>query len=562
MTHEKVLDERALFRLVSGGEHLVGLSVRERRLLVGSLNFHALMAPERKLIVHAYDGGWESLPRTTDDATFDGQSRAFRNRLFSFEIESVVQCEQREPRGFESRAQSLAAGNTRHVHVSTDDVLRYDPPRELGQSRLRAAVRSIRTRWPLVYDQGRDLELLRHRGAIVRPAPVRDYDAEFLPGGIHSDVEFIPAAPAPQGAPRAILFGLHWFELGGAERWAFESVRIARDAGFLPIVLSNRDSHQPWIDRAELDGAIIIPFSEPTVRSQTPAVEELLRGLLRTFDVRGVFVHHNQWLYDRLPWIARSRPGIPLIDTTHIVEYRGGGYPVSSALAAASLTTHHVISPALARWMTEVQQIPREKVVMAPLGGLTVIPKDATYRERHSDEPFTVAFIGRMSRQKAPEVFVEMAARISRQRPDVSFIMHGDGEMASWVDALVERAQLSGVVDRRSSADPVEKTLADSHLLVVTSHNEGLTLTTLEAVAEGVPVVSTDAGAQSDVVPERALVSRNAFLAAREGAKKVLWLADDEDARRDLWRDEREAERRLLSQTTASAWFAAEVATW
>lgn len=562
VTHDMVLDERALFSIVSGGEHLADLSVRERRLLVGSMNFHALMAPTRRLVVHAYDGGWDSLPRTTDDATFDGQSRAFRHRLFSFEIESLVQPEQREPRPFEGPARRLASGGIRHIHVSLDDVLRYDPPRELGQSPLRAAVRSIRTRWPLVYDQGRDLELLRHRRSLVRPAPVRDYDAEFLPGGIHSDVEFIPAGPAVEGAPRAVIFGLHWFELGGAERWAFESVRIAREAGLLPIVLSNRDSHQPWIDRAELDGAIIIPFSEPTVRSQTPGVEELLRALLRTFDVRGVFVHHNQWLYDRLPWIARSRPGIPLIDSTHIVEYRGGGYPVSSALAAASLTTHHVISPALARWMTEVQRIPSEKVVMAPLGGLTVKPKDAVYRARHADEPFTVAFIGRMSRQKAPEVFVEMAARISHERPDVRFIMHGDGEMASWVDALIDRGQLRGVVVRRSSGDPVEKTLADSHLLVVTSHNEGLTLTTLEAVAQGVPVVSTDAGAQSDIVPDRALVSRNAFLAVREGAKKVLWLAGDEDARHELWRDERKAEKRLLSQTSASAWFEAEVATW
>ncbi len=85
----------------------------------------------------------------------------------------------------------------------------------------------------------------------------------------------------------------------------------SREAGLLPIVLTNRDSHQPWIGRPELDGALIVPFSEPTVRSQTAGVEELLRAILRTFDVRGVVVHHNQWLYDRLHWIARSRPGLP-----------------------------------------------------------------------------------------------------------------------------------------------------------------------------------------------------------------------------------------------------------
>ncbi len=57
--------------------------------------------------------------------------------------------------------------------------------------------------------------------------------------------------------------------------------------------------------------------------------------------------------------------------------------------------------------MIDVQGVAGEKVVMAPLGGLTVDPQrreiSAGVRE---GEPFTVAFIGRMARQKAPEVFL------------------------------------------------------------------------------------------------------------------------------------------------------------
>jgi glycosyltransferase involved in cell wall biosynthesis len=97
---------------------------------------------------------------------------------------------------------------------------------------------------------------------------------------------------------------------------------------------------------------------------------------------------------------------------------------------------------------------------------------------------------------------------------------------------------------------------------VVTSHNEGLTLTTLEAISHGVPVVSTDVGAQSDLVPARALVPRNVHRAVAGLADKVRWLAADEDARRQLWTDEREAEKRLLAAQTASSWFAQEVGSW
>ena len=562
MTPENVLGHPALFRLIDSSELPTDLSVRERRLLVGSLNFHALMAPGRELTVHGYDGGWEVPPRTTDDSTFHGMSRVYRSREYTIRLVSTVEPEDRAPIDAEADSRTLVAGPTRHIHISRDTVLEFDPPRDISNSLLRRGLRAVRSRTPLIYDEFRDLELLRHRRALRQPAPRRDFEREFEPGGKHENSRIVTAGPAPDGATPAVILGLHWFELGGAERWAFETVRLVREAGYLPIVLTNRDSHQPWISRAELDDALIVPFSEPTAVSQTPGVEELLRALLRTFDVRAVVVHHNQWLYDRLHWIARSRPHIPIIDSTHIVEYRGGGYPVSSALVEEVITTHHVISPTLKRWMTETQAIEPRKVIMAPLGGLTVdIKHDVSFRERSVDEPFTVAFIGRMARQKAPEVFVEMARRLRKHGSDMRFVMHGDGEMASWVDDLVRRSGLADIT-RRDSSVPVSQTLSEAHLLVISSHNEGLTLTTLEAIAHGVPVVSTDVGAQADIVPREALVPRNAHRAVRALARLVARLADDERARRALWRKEREAEKTLMGHEAASEWFAKEARTW
>lgn len=561
MTPAHALGQPALFELTDSHELPADMSVRERRLLVGTLNFHALMAPDRNLTVHAYGGGWDSLPRTTDDTTFSGLSRAYRSREYSLRIRSLVRTEEWSRVDAERTARELVSASTRHIHISRDDVLDFDPPRDIAPTLVRRTLRAIRARMPLLYDELRDIELLRHRRSLVRPAPRRNFDAEFQPGALHADSAVIPAAYPPDSAPRAILLGLHWFELGGAERWAFETVKLVRDAGFLPIVLTNRDSHQPWVARTELDGALIIPFSEPTSRSQTHGVEEVLRALLRTFDVRGVVVHHNQWLYDRLHWIARSRPGIPIVDSTHIIEYRGGGYPASSALVEEAITRHHVISPALKRWMVDIQQIPSDRVVMAPLAGLTVDARTASFRERKPEEIFTVAFVGRMARQKAPEVFVAMAHRLRRQGRNFRFIMHGDGEMAGWVDDLLRNYGLHDIV-RRASMDPVPATLDEAHVLVITSHNEGLTLTTLEAIAHGVPVVSTDVGAQSDIVPPAALISRNVHRAVIEASARVAALADDESSRRELWRTERAAQERLLSHEPAGEWFTKEISKW
>ena len=142
------------------------------------------------------------------------------------------------------------------------------------------------------------------------------------------------------------------------------------------------------------------------------------------------------------------------------------------------------------------------------------------------------------------------------------FIIHGDGELAGWVEELIASHGLSDVVIRRDSSVPVERTFDQAHVLAVTSHNEGLTLTTLEAVAHGVPVVSTDVGAQSDVVPPEALVTSRVARSVRELVDAVRGLSVDEGARRDLWRKERIAEQKLLAHTSASEWFSAEVARW
>lgn len=529
---------------------------------MGALNFHALTAPGQTFRVHLYDGSVETLPRLTDDTTFDGLSRNNRRRIASFDVESTVPAEERVAPPSEDEARALLSSHARHLHVSSDEVLRSNPYRAPRPGIVGAVARRVKSRAPLLYDDMRDLSLLRYRRRLSTAIEPRDYAAEFLPGGAHEDDLIVPAAPVVDGALKAVIIGLHWFELGGAELWAFETVRLIREAGFLPIVLTNRDSHQPWVTRAELEGALLIPFSEPTVVSQTPGVEPLLRALLRTFDVRGVVIHHNQWLYDRVAWIAASRPELPIIDSTHIVEYTGGGYPLSSAIASRSITTHHVISPSLARWMTDVQKIPADRVVMAPLGGLTVKPKDAVFRPRAEGDRFTVAFIGRMARQKAPEVYLAMARRLKRQGHTLRFILHGDGELSGWVDDIIQAEGLEADIVRRTSDTPVSETLDEAHVLVVASHNEGLTLTTLEAIAHGVPVISTDVGAQRDIIPSSALVPRYARLAARRLADAVAPLVSDEQAREALWRAERKAEKKLLSRQSASSWFKEEVSSW
>ena len=83
--------------------------------------------------------------------------------------------------------------------------------------------------------------------------------------------------------------------------------------------------------------------------------------------------------------------------------------------------------------------------------------------------------------------------------------MHGNGDLDPMVDKIIARHELSDLIERRGMQIPVDKTYSDSDVLVVSAINEGITLTTIESLSAGLPVVSTDVGSQNTLIPTEAL---------------------------------------------------------
>jgi glycosyltransferase involved in cell wall biosynthesis len=204
------------------------------------------------------------------------------------------------------------------------------------------------------------------------------------------------------------------------------SIALAKQAGFLPIVLTDRDSSHPWIGRPELDGALVMPFSTPIPRREEA---DLLLTLMSEFSIRGVHVHHNGWLYHRLAWFKAMDPSIHIVDTLHILEWRTGGFVEVSVKLSNTIDIHHVISPQLRDYLTLIRDVPKDRVALAPLYGLSG-DLAAPTREPRSNRPFTIAFVGRLSQQKRPFLFVRYAAALKRSVRGDEFIVHSDGALS------------------------------------------------------------------------------------------------------------------------------------
>ncbi|NBH11797.1 glycosyltransferase [Amycolatopsis sp. SID8362] len=401
------------------------------------------------------------------------------------------------------------------------------------------AKKLLRSRVPFQYDHLRQLRtdvVERRKGAHQLPRHVT------AGGNTNYRRQVSTARPA-------ILFGLHWLELGGAERWALDCVQLAKELGFVSIVVTDRESNHPWITRPEFEDTVVVPLTHP-IRLGTESA--LFGGLFSAFDIRGVHVHHNSWLYDRLPWVKSVWPDVPVVDSQHILEWRTGGFVDHAVRMSALIDTHHVISPQLRDYLVHQQGVAAGKVVLATLAGATTagITPDA-----EKTGPFTVTYIGRFHQQKRPQVFLKLAAELKKSSPvPARFIVHGAGELEDEIHELRDRLRLADVLEVRGPGHPVKATLAESDVLVVSSENEGLTLTTFEATAARIPVVSADVGSQASVVAEELLCPRHPYAFVRQAAEQIRTMMSSPEQHK-RWLEEQAAKNEAFAKLPrAEAW--------
>lgn len=115
---------------------------------------------------------------------------------------------------------------------------------------------------------------------------------------------------------------------------------------------------------------------------------------------------------------------------------------------------------------------------------------------------FVVGMTGRISQQKAPDVFVRMAARIKKKIPNAHFLIIGDGKDRAAVENQIKVAGLSGCFHITGWVDSVASYLGLLDMGVLLSRWEGFGLALCEYMVAGLPIVSTNVDAIPEVVNE------------------------------------------------------------
>lgn len=230
-------------------------------------------------------------------------------------------------------------------------------------------------------------------------------------------------------------------------------------------------------------------------------------------------IHAHDWLAaNALVWIKQGRPDHRAILTMHSTEYGRCGNNFYGG-ASARIRDHErngtyvadrviAVSHTLKRELMWMYNLPDWKCT--PIyNGVPVHRFDGAIdagavKRRWGIGPLdpTVLFMGRMSTQKGPDLFVEAMPGLLRHHANAKFILAGEGDMRGQLERRVQQLGLGHAVrwfGRLSLSEQVEMFKA-CDAVCVPSRNEPFGIIVLEAWAASKPVVASQVGGPGEFV--------------------------------------------------------------
>ncbi|NML60336.1 glycosyltransferase [Massilia sp. RP-1-19] len=108
--------------------------------------------------------------------------------------------------------------------------------------------------------------------------------------------------------------------------------------------------------------------------------------------------------------------------------------------------------------------------------------------------------VARLSPQKRPDALIDLFARLRQTYPDLYLVLAGTGPLEQQLRDQVAALGLDGAVIFAGFVGDVEMMLPAFDLHFLLSRNEGFGISTIEAMACGVPVVGTDVPGTADIL--------------------------------------------------------------
>lgn len=289
---------------------------------------------------------------------------------------------------------------------------------------------------------------------------------------------------------------LHLISSGGmygAEAVILNLSHALQRQGQESVVASFANASTQMHDRALAEGltSVLVPckgqFSPMTLQS--------IRSLVREHGVD--VLHAHGYKADLYGWAALRSSGVATVSTCHTWYDNDLAVRVYGALDRRVLRSFDQVVAVSA----EVeQQLLDAGVTAAKIrrirNGIDVqaFGEVAENRSGKSSRALRVGLVGRLSREKGVDVFIEAASRVAKAFANVTFFVVGEGPDRPQLEEQIRSLNLGERLHLLGHQDAMLPVYAGMDLMVSASRQEGLPVALLEGMASGLPLVATSVG--------------------------------------------------------------------
>lgn len=222
----------------------------------------------------------------------------------------------------------------------------------------------------------------------------------------------------------------------------------------------------------------------------------------QNFDV----IHCHDWLTYKAGIVAKQLTGKPLVIHVHATEYDRSGENVNTQvyeiekMGMNSADKIITVSNLTRRTVINKYHQPVEKTVTVYNG---IDYKDILpHRINNAFNKKIVTFLGRVTFQKGPDYFIEVADKVLKMDKNIVFVLAGSGDMLNRMVALVAKKRISEnfFFTGFLKGGDVNRMFKMSDVYVMPSVSEPFGISPLEAMREGVPTIISKQSGVAEIV--------------------------------------------------------------
>jgi glycosyltransferase involved in cell wall biosynthesis len=264
-------------------------------------------------------------------------------------------------------------------------------------------------------------------------------------------------------------------------------------------------------------------------------------------------LHSHGYLPDVLAASLGKKARAARVTTVH--GFTGGGWRnrLYEWMQHQSFTRFDAVVAVSRKLARELASVVPSRVIHTLANAWTPVdeplpPESARAALDLSNDVFNIGWIGRMSREKGPDILVEALPALRDLAIHITFI--GDGAERRTLERKVRELGLESSVSWRCEVPRAARLLQAFDLLVNSSRTEGTPITLFEAMHAGVPIVATSVGGVPDVVSS----SEAILIEAEDPPALASAIRRVHDAPADARNRAMEARKRLDREFASAPW--------